>query len=125
MSLFYRNKYWRNIYWIPLLLTAAACSSVDKYNPFSEEKAAEAYKPANATEYLCEGSKRFFVRTLAKENAVWLIYPDREVRLEAAGEGSNRYTNSVAVLEINGEASSLSDGPNINYSGCKAVGTTR
>lgn len=125
MPLFYQNKYWRNIYWIPLLLSVTACSSVDKYNPFSDEKPAEAYKPANATEYLCEGNKRFFVRTLAKENAVWLIYPDREVRLEAAGEGSNRYTNSVAVLEINGEASSLSDGPNINYSSCKAVSTTQ
>ncbi len=110
---------------IPLLLALSACSSVDKYNPFSEEKAPEAYKPANATEYLCEGNKRFFVRTLTKENAVWLIYPDREIRLEAAGEGSSRYTNGVAVLETGAGEASLSDGPNINYSACKAVGTTR
>lgn len=116
----------RNLYWIPLILAVAACSSVDKYNPFTEEKPAEAYKPSNATEYLCEGNKRFFVRMLDKENAVWLIYPEREVRLEKPAEATaSRYTNSVAVLEINGTEAALSDGPNINYTQCKAIGTTR
>lgn len=110
---------------IPLLLALGACSSVEKYNPFSEEKPADVYKPANATEYLCEGNKRFFVRQLTKENAVWLIYPEREVRLEAVNEGSQRYSNGVAMLDIGGESASLTDGPAINYSNCKAVGTTR
>ncbi len=114
------------LYCVPLILSVAACSSVDKYNPFSEEKPAEAYKPANSTEYLCEGNKRFFVRMLDKENAAWLIYPDREVRLEKSAEGSgNSYTNSVATLELNGADATLNDGPNISYAGCKAVGTTK
>jgi hypothetical protein len=116
----------RNLYWIPLVLSFAACSSVDKYNPFTESAPAEAYKPANATEYICEGNKRFFVRMLDKENAVWLIYPDREVRLEKMAEGTTtRYTNSVAVLEIIDTKASLSDGPNISYVLCNAVGTTK
>ncbi|PKO59427.1 MAG: hypothetical protein CVU24_15360 [Betaproteobacteria bacterium HGW-Betaproteobacteria-18] len=102
-----------------LLIALSACSSVDKYNPFSEEKVPEAYKPANATEYLCEGNKRFFVRTLAKEDAVWLIYPDREVRLEKIEDG--RYSNSVAFLKINGNEASLKEGSAIEYNNCKAI----
>jgi membrane-bound inhibitor of C-type lysozyme len=115
----------RNLLWMSLLVSVSACSSVDKYNPFSAEKPAETYKPANATEYQCEGNKRFFVRMLNKENAAWLIYPDREVRLEAASEGGNRYTNSVAVLEIQDTETTLSDGPNINYKACQAIATTK
>ena len=115
----------RKFYWIPLILTATACANVDKYNPFTEEKPAEAYKPANATEYLCEGNKRFFVRMLDKGNAAWLIYPDREVRLEKSSKGSSVYTNSVAVLEINGTEATLKDGPSINYAECKAGETTK
>jgi len=115
----------RNLLWMSLLVTVSACSSMDKYNPFSSEKPAETYKPANSTEYQCAGNARFFVRMLNKENAAWLIYPDREVRLEAETEGSNRYTNSVAALEINGTEASLTDGSSINYTDCKVVSTTR
>lgn len=116
----------RTLYCVPLILSVAACGSVDKYNPFTEEKAAETYKPANSTEYLCEGNKRFFVRMLDKENAAWLIYPDREVRLEkSAEEPSNSYTNGVAILKVDGTETTLSDGPNVNYTACKAVGTTK
>ncbi|MDP2247081.1 MAG: hypothetical protein Q8J65_03045 [Nitrosomonadales bacterium] len=115
----------RTLYCVPLILSVAACSSVDKYNPFTEDKPAEAYKPANATEYLCEGNKRFFVRMLDKENAAWLIYPDREVRLEKSSEGSSSYTNSVATLEIKNTEATLTDGPSINYAECKAIGKTK
>ena len=109
----------RNLHWMPIVLLLTACGSVDKLNPFSESKPAEPWKPSNATEYLCEGNKRFFVRMLDKENAAWLIYPDREVRLEKSSAG-NSYTNSVAVLEINGGEATLKDGATIDYRSCKA-----
>lgn len=102
----------------------AGCSSVDKYNPFSETRPAETYRPSNATEYLCDGNKRFFVRMLEKEDAAWLIYPDREVRLEKSPD-STRYTNSVAVLEISGTEATLNDGPNIAYTACKSVAANK
>ena len=114
----------RNICWILSVLLLSACGSVDKYNPFSESKPAEPWKPSNATEYLCEGNKRFFVRMLDKENAAWLIYPEREVRLEKSSAG-NIYTNSVAVLEINGSEATLKDGATIDYQACKAVAVTK
>lgn len=102
-----------------VLLTATACSSIDKYNPFGEDKPPESYKPANATEYLCANNQRFFVRTLEQGKAVWLIYPEREVRLERLGEDGKRYGNGVATLEIDADGATLNDGPSISYSDCK------
>lgn len=78
--------------------------------------------PANATEYQCAGGKRFFVRTLEGGAAVWLILPEREVRLEKLATDSGlRYGNGIAVLEINGNEASLKDGAAISLSGCGMV----
>lgn len=96
----------------------SGCSSIDKFNPFTDIKPAEVYRPANATEYLCESNKQFYVRNLQKEEAVWLIFADREIRLEKTEDG--RYSNSVALLEINGSEASLKDGA-VEYNNCKAV----
>ncbi|HEY8353510.1 MAG TPA: hypothetical protein VIK69_00670 [Methylophilaceae bacterium] len=113
---------YRTVFLFALPFTLGACSSLSQYNPFSEDKPAAVYKPANATEYQCDGNKQFFVRRLTKENAVWLIYPDREVRLEALNEASERYGNGIATLDIGSETASLTDGPAINYTNCRVVG---
>jgi len=103
-----------------LAILLAGCSSIDNYNPFGDAKPAEARKPENSTEYQCDNGKHFFVRMLDKGNAAWLIYPDREVNLDKiAGGTGTRYSNGVAVLEINGAEATLSDGPGIIYTGCK------
>jgi membrane-bound inhibitor of C-type lysozyme len=112
-----------------LLITAlgvslSACSSmsVDKVWPFGEKSPSNQPKRlANATEYLCEGGKRFHVRYADNDNTAWLIYPDREVSL-AKEASATRYTNGIAVLEINGAEATLKDGPAVAYSGCKAAG---
>src|SRR3972149_5004100 len=102
------------------LLLPAGCSSIDNYNPFGESKPAEARKPENSTEYQCDNGKHFYVRMLDKGNAAWLIYPDREVNLDKiAGGAGTRYSNGIAVLDINGAEATLNDGPKIAYTGCK------
>lgn len=104
-----------------LALLLSGCSTVSnmKVWPFDNSSSAQSAPrgPANATEYQCAGSKHFYVRPIDKSNTVWLIYPDREVSLEKSTSG-NRYTNGVAVLEINNGVASLVDGT-INYSDCK------
>lgn len=78
--------------------------------------------PANATEYRCDGGKGFYLRTLEGGTAIWLIYPDRQVRLEkqttTTGSGT-RYTNGVATLRMEEAGVSLTDGPVISYHNCK------
>ena len=89
--------------------------------PFGDTKPAERTRtPANATEYRCDGGKGFYLRTLEAGTAVWLIYPDRQVRLEKQTTGSGtRYTNGVATLRLEEGVASLSDGPVISYNNCK------
>jgi membrane-bound inhibitor of C-type lysozyme len=102
-------------------LLLAACGGIDKYNPFSESKPVPAYKPENATEYQCANNKRFYVRKQDKSDAIWLIYPNREVNLDkVAGGSGTRYSNGIAILDINGTDATLNDGPTVAYTDCKA-----
>ena len=106
---------------LPLLLAGCGDISVKKYLPFGGDAIQERPRtPANATEYQCAAGKRFFVRTLDGGAAVWLILPEREVRLEKLGaDAALRYGNGIAVLEINGNEATLKDGAAISFAACK------
>lgn len=103
-----------------LILVLPGCSSV-KVWPFGESGPAGTPRtPANATEYQCNAGKHFYVRPLDNGNAIWLIYPDREVSLNKATDSAGiKYTNGVAVLDLSGNEATLTDGATISYSGCK------
>ncbi|OAJ71715.1 hypothetical protein A7976_09510 [Methylobacillus sp. MM3] len=105
-----------------LSLSACSSMSMDKVWPFGDKASPDQPKRlANAIEYQCEGGKRFYVRYADNGNTAWLIYPDREVSL-AKEASAARYTNGIAVLEINGTEATLKDGPAIAYTGCKSAG---
>ena len=61
------------------------------------------------------------MRLMDKGSRVWLIYPDREIGLEKVGGAGERYSNGIAVLDINGNEATLSDGPKVDYKACQAV----
>jgi hypothetical protein len=75
-------------------------------------------RPANATEYRCDGNRRFYVRSL-DAGALWLIAPDREIRLEKLAEG--RWGVGRVVLEMSGNDAQLTDPP-ATFTGCKRAG---
>ena len=93
--------------------------------PFGESSTIERSRgPENATEYRCDGGKGFYVRYLDGGAAAWVIYPDRQVRLDkVAGAAGGRYSNGIAVLQLDGDRVSLNDGPAIAYIGCKSPAT--
>lgn len=105
-----------------LVLILSACSGLPtKYLPFGSEKTpARSLVPVDATEFRCSGGKHFYVRHLDGGNAVWLILPDRELRLEKTATGT-RYGNGIAVLDVNGSEATLADGAANAYAACKAV----
>ena len=105
---------------LPLLaLCLSACSSMSNVWPFGDKPAPnQPRRLANSTEYLCDGGKHFYVRYTDNGNTAWLIYPDHEVALTKSGSGT-RYSNGVAVLDINGAEATLNDGPTVAYKGCK------
>ena len=103
--------------WCAAALLLAGCGGV-KLWPFAEGGPTEtAQVPANSTEYRCEGGRRFFVRQ-AGANSVWLIAPDREIRLERIGAEGTRYGVGRVQLDLAGDDATLTDPP-ANFAGCK------
>jgi len=104
------------------LLAGCGGFSMSSLVPFSSDgPKARSTAPANATEYQCNGGKRFYLRNIDNDTAVWLIYPDREARLDkVTGEGGNRYSNGPATLDLTGGEAKLTDGT-ASYTACKAV----
>lgn len=92
--------------------------------PFGNDTVQERSRtPVNATEYQCAAGKRFYVRTLEGGAAVWLILPERELRLERTGPDSGtRYAKGSTMLEISGNAATLKDGTATAFAGCKTGG---
>jgi hypothetical protein len=97
----------------------AGCGGNIKLWPFGEPSATEASRrPANAVEYRCEGGKQFYVRDL-DAGAVWLIAPDREIRLEKlAGAAGKVYGTGKMRLELAEQNATLLDPP-AQFLGCK------
>ena len=104
-----------------LIALLPACSSMSLSNPFSSSNREQSLTPKNATAYVCEGNKQFYVRMLNNGNDAWLIYPDHEVNLTKASDNSNRFTSGVISLVINGAETTLNDGEKIAYTSCKVL----
>lgn len=109
-----------------VMLAGCGDINVKKYLPFGGDSTIQERPrtPANAVEYQCAGNKRFFLRTLEGGAAVWLILPERELRLDrlGAGEGT-RYSKGNTVLDLGGAEATLNDGAAVSFTGCKTGGT--
>jgi hypothetical protein len=100
---------------VPLLLAACGSVSPSKLWPFGESETERSRKPANATEYRCAKGGSFYVRNL-DANAVWLVAPDREIRLQKHADG--RWSAGRTELAIDGDGATLVDPPSA-FEGCK------
>lgn len=89
--------------------------------PFSSEKSFQerARGPANATEYQCAGGKRIYLRTMDGGDSVWLILPERELRLDRIGAEGSRYGKGAMVLQLSGNDATLTDGAASPFAGCR------
>jgi len=102
-----------------LALALAGCGGA--VLPFFGGETPEASrKPANATEYRCEGGVSLYVRQL-DAGAVWLIAPDREIRLDKKAGG--RWGYGPVELDIDKDRLDLIDPPT-NRVNCQRVGGT-
>ena len=99
---------------LPLVvLLLAGCGGVSLW-PFGGGDTELSRAPQNATEYKCDGGKGFWVRNLDGGD-VWLIAPDREIRLAKRGEG---WSAGRTRLDLSGEDATLLDPPT-SFTGCK------
>src|SRR5690349_14958119 len=103
-------------------LALAGCSVRDLW-PFGSSDTELSRAPVNATEYKCDGAKSFWVRNLP-DNAVWLIAPDREIRLEKLDSGPSSFGVGRILLELNADSATLYDPP-ATYAGCKRAAAAK
>ena len=95
----------------------AGCGGVDLW-PFGSSGTELSRKPTDSVEYQCSGGKVFYVRNL-DAGAVWLIAPDRQIRLERPeGTTGQLYTSGRVRLEITAQEVTLLDPPAV-FIGCK------
>jgi hypothetical protein len=114
-----RRHFFALLLLLPLLsLTGCESMSMGSLWPFDSETPEKSRKPANATEYRCADGKTFYVRNL-EGGAVWLMAPDRDIRLERQADG--RYGVGRVSLELSGAEASLLDPPSV-FSSCKRAG---
>lgn len=95
----------------------AGCSSVDVW-PFGEETAVDPTVPANSVEYQCAEGRKFYVRSMDKGAAMWVILNDREFALQKV-EGAERYSNGVSTLTIADGVARLEESATSTYADCK------
>lgn len=110
----------RAVLFAPALMLMTGCGGINLW-PFGDSgRGSEISRvPSDAIAYHCDSGKRFHVRSLDNAAAVWLILPEREVRLNkvAAATGA-RYAAGKLTLEMTGREAALTDPP-AAYSGCK------
>jgi membrane-bound inhibitor of C-type lysozyme len=76
--------------------------------------------PEGATEYSCAQGRRLLVRYAADGKAAWIIFPDREFRLDRAGSGE-RYTNGASTLVAREDAVTLDAEGGNQFTECRAA----
>jgi hypothetical protein len=95
----------------------SGCALLGSLWPFGDDDTGHVPPPENATQYHCNSNASFWLRSLP-DNAKWVIYPDRQIRLDPDKDNPKHYTNGVATLTLDNGAATLTDGPRINYSNC-------
>ena len=86
----------------------------------SSAEAAGPYTPPGATGYACEGGKRLLVRVEADAKSAWVIYPDREFRLNRAASASGeQFSNARTILTIKDGEAVLEEGGAVQFAKCK------
>ena len=78
------------------------------------------YTPPGATAYACEGGKRLLVRFESDAKSAWMIYPDRQLRLDrvtsAPGQEFSRAGTNLSVKEGD---TTLTEGGAVQFARCK------
>ena len=117
-----RTSYAIGLTLIGLNVIIGGCISINPW-PFGQSNSLErASVPANSIEYGCDGGKKFYARLLEDGAAAWVIFPEREFRLnKSAAESGTSYSNGMTTLHIESAAATLSDGKSISYVGCKKL----
>ena len=76
--------------------------------------------PPGAKGYACEGGKRLVVRFQADAKSAWVIFPDREFRLDRVASASGeQFSNGRTVLAVKDGEAVLEESGAVQFAKCK------
>tara|TARA_B100001996_G_scaffold224197_1_gene172548 strand:- start:70 stop:441 length:372 start_codon:yes stop_codon:yes gene_type:complete len=104
------------------LLAACSFDDIPKLDSlsdvFSNKFEEKIIRPEGSIEYNCEKNKTFFLHYLNEKKSVWIIFPDREFKLDQISESQDIYTNNITTLEISSDNTQIKNEKEIIYSQC-------
>ena len=105
------------------LLTAifAGCGGSGGWLPWSKSSGGTGpYTPPGATAYACEGGKRLLVRFESDGKSAWVIYPDRQLRLDRVTSASGQeYSRAGTTLAVTESETTLTETGSAPFTRCK------
>jgi len=106
---------------IVVALSAIMTGCAGGWWPFSRSDDEQPRRlPAGAVEYSCAQGKRLLLRHAPDGQSVWVIYPDREFRLDRlATAPGERYSNGVSTLIAEVDGISLDSDGSRQFAECK------
>jgi membrane-bound inhibitor of C-type lysozyme len=101
------------------LLTAlgAGCGTVERmWGGATEQKRVR----VGVTEYACDANRKLLVRFDAGGKSAWVIFPEREFRLDqVSGASGAQYSNGRTTLTTQGDEATLEEASAITFANCK------
>jgi hypothetical protein len=107
---------------IVMMAMLAGCS-VGGWNPLASSGPSGPYTPPGAKGYACEGGKRLLVRFESDAKSAWVIWPDRETRLNRVAGAGEQFSNGRATLSLNDGEARVEEGGRVEFAGCKPEGS--
>jgi membrane-bound inhibitor of C-type lysozyme len=91
------------------------------WSPWSKSSgSAGPYTPPGATAYACAGGKRLLVRFESDAKAAWVIYPDRQLRLDRVTAASGQeFSRAGTTLTVKEGETMLTEAGALQFAGCK------
>ena len=101
-----------------LIALAAGCGSVERL--WGGGPAEQKRVRAGVTEFSCDSNKKLQVLFDAAGKTAWVIFPEREFRLDAVPGGSGAaYSNGRTTLTATAEGTRLEEGSSVTFANCK------
>jgi hypothetical protein len=103
---------------LPAIL--AGCAGATGWLPWSKSAGDSGpYTPPGATAYACEGGKRLLVRFESDAKSAWVIYPDRQLRLDRTSAAGQEFSRAGTTLALRDGEATLTEVGSAPFMRCK------
>jgi membrane-bound inhibitor of C-type lysozyme len=101
-----------------IVVLTAGCGTVERL--WSGGPTEQKRVPAGVTAFSCDANKKLLVRFDAGGKSAWVVFPEREFRLDASPDTpGGRFSNGRTTLVATGDDASLEEASAVTFANCK------